>query len=60
MPTRLVNKFHKRATAIPPLRILTEEDNAKLVAAAKNGWIGVKLPGKLEDKASLAAMTFRR
>jgi hypothetical protein len=37
VPTRLVNKFNKRAAAIPPLRILTQEDNAKLVAAAKNG-----------------------
>ena len=37
MPTKLVNKFHKRAAAIPPLRILAEEDDATLVAAAKSG-----------------------
>jgi RNA polymerase sigma-70 factor (ECF subfamily) len=37
VPTKLVNKFHKRAAAIPPLRIQAEEDNATLVTAAKNG-----------------------
>jgi RNA polymerase sigma-70 factor (ECF subfamily) len=37
VPTKLVNKFHKRAAAIPPLRILAEEDDAALVAAAKCG-----------------------
>jgi RNA polymerase sigma-70 factor (ECF subfamily) len=37
VPTKLVNKFHKRAAAIPPLRILAEEDDATLVAAAKSG-----------------------
>ena len=37
MPTKLVNKFHKRAAAIPLLRILADEDDAKLVADAKSG-----------------------
>jgi RNA polymerase sigma-70 factor (ECF subfamily) len=37
VPTKLVNKFHKRAAAIPPLRILAEEDDAALVTAAKCG-----------------------
>jgi RNA polymerase sigma-70 factor (ECF subfamily) len=37
VPTKLVNKFHKRAATIPPLRILAEEDNAGLVTAAKCG-----------------------
>ena len=37
MPTKLVNKSHKREAAIPPLRILAEEDDATLVAAAKSG-----------------------
>jgi hypothetical protein len=33
----VANKFHKRAAAIPPLRILAEEDDAALVTAAKCG-----------------------
>jgi RNA polymerase sigma-70 factor (ECF subfamily) len=37
VPTKLVNKFRKRAAAIPPLRILAEEDDAALVAAAESG-----------------------
>jgi RNA polymerase sigma-70 factor (ECF subfamily) len=37
VPTKLVNKFHKRAAAIPPLRIFAEEDDAALVTAAKCG-----------------------
>jgi RNA polymerase sigma-70 factor (ECF subfamily) len=37
VPTKLVNKFHKRAAAIPPLRILAEEDDAALVTTAKCG-----------------------
>jgi RNA polymerase sigma-70 factor (ECF subfamily) len=37
VPTKLVNKFHKRAAAIPPLRILAEEDDAALVTAGKYG-----------------------
>jgi RNA polymerase sigma-70 factor (ECF subfamily) len=37
VPIKLVNKFHKRAAAIPPLRILAEEDDAALVTAAKCG-----------------------
>jgi RNA polymerase sigma-70 factor (ECF subfamily) len=37
VPTKLVNKFHKRAAAIPPLRILNEEDDAALVTAAASG-----------------------
>jgi RNA polymerase sigma-70 factor (ECF subfamily) len=37
VPAKLVNKFHKRAAAIPPLRILAEEDDAKLVAAVASG-----------------------
>jgi RNA polymerase sigma-70 factor (ECF subfamily) len=37
VPAKLVNKFQKRAAAIPPLRILSEEDDAKLVAAADSG-----------------------
>jgi RNA polymerase sigma-70 factor (ECF subfamily) len=36
VPTELVSKLHKRATAIPPLRILTEDDDATLVAAAES------------------------
>jgi RNA polymerase sigma-70 factor (ECF subfamily) len=34
MPTKLVNKFHKRATAIPPLRIVAREADVTVVAAA--------------------------
>ena len=37
MPTKLVNKFHKRAAGVPPLRILAEEDDAALVTAAASG-----------------------
>ena len=37
MPTKLVNKFHKRAAAIPPLRVPAEEDDAALVTAAESG-----------------------
>jgi RNA polymerase sigma-70 factor (ECF subfamily) len=37
VPTRLVTKFHKRAAAIHPLRILAEEDDATLVAATESG-----------------------
>jgi RNA polymerase sigma-70 factor (ECF subfamily) len=37
VPTKLVNNFHKRAAAIPPLRILAEEDDAALVTAAQYG-----------------------
>jgi RNA polymerase sigma-70 factor (ECF subfamily) len=37
MSTKLVNKFHKRAAAIPPLRILAEEDDAALVTTAESG-----------------------
>jgi RNA polymerase sigma-70 factor (ECF subfamily) len=37
VPAKLVNKFHKRAAAIPPLRILAEEDDATLVTAVKCG-----------------------
>jgi RNA polymerase sigma-70 factor (ECF subfamily) len=37
VPTKLVNKFHKRAAAIPPLRILADEDDAALLTAAETG-----------------------
>jgi RNA polymerase sigma-70 factor (ECF subfamily) len=37
VPTKLVSKFHKRAAAILPLRILAEEDDATLVADAESG-----------------------
>jgi RNA polymerase sigma-70 factor (ECF subfamily) len=37
VPSKLVNKFHKRAPAIPPLRIRAEEDEVALVTAAKCG-----------------------
>lgn len=37
MPTKLVNKFHKRAAAIPPLRILAEEEDRTLIIAAASG-----------------------
>jgi RNA polymerase sigma-70 factor (ECF subfamily) len=37
VPTKLVNKFHQRAPAIPPLRILAEEDDAALLTAAESG-----------------------
>jgi RNA polymerase sigma-70 factor (ECF subfamily) len=37
VPTKLVNKFHKPAAAIPPLHILPEEDEAALVSAAESG-----------------------
>jgi RNA polymerase sigma-70 factor (ECF subfamily) len=37
VPTKLVNKSHKRAAAIPPLRILAEEDDMTLVTAAESG-----------------------
>jgi len=36
VPT-LVEKFDKRAPAVPPVHILAEEDESVLVAAAKNG-----------------------
>jgi RNA polymerase sigma-70 factor (ECF subfamily) len=37
VPTKLVNKSNKRPAAIPPLRILAEEDDMTLVTAAESG-----------------------
>jgi RNA polymerase sigma-70 factor (ECF subfamily) len=62
VPTKLLNKFNKQAAAIPPLRFVTEDHDATLVAAAEGGHdqaFGI-LVGRYQKRILNVAMRFTR